>query len=265
MMWLALAVVAAIILAPLAHVLLRPPAIRERREADLALYRAQLAELDAQRAEGRLDEVAHRAATLEVQRRVLAAPDVKTAEPPRLLSRVLIASTLLLVPAFSVALYLYAGIPEMPSAPVAERREAEARDDALLDQLRARLQLADPASEMGRQGFIMLGTAERNRGRWAAAAEAWTRALEGGFDVELAGNLIEVEIERGEIESARRWLTRALAAQPRDPRLRFLAGLAEARAGRNEAARAFWRALLADAPADAPWREVVEARLRQLP
>ena len=50
-----------------------------------------------------------------------------------------------------------------------------------------------------------------------------------------------------------------------DPRLRFLLGLADARAGRNDAARTAWQALLADAPANAPWREVVEARLRALP
>jgi cytochrome c-type biogenesis protein CcmH len=52
--------------------------------------------------------------------------------------------------------------------------------------------------------------------------------------------------------------------QPQDARLRFLAGLAEARAGRNPTARAIWTQLLADAPADAPWRNIVEERLRGL-
>jgi cytochrome c-type biogenesis protein CcmH len=49
------------------------------------------------------------------------------------------------------------------------------------------------------------------------------------------------------------------------PRLRFLAGLAEARAGRPENARAAWRALLAEAPPDAPWRPIVELQLNALP
>ena len=57
----------------------------------------------------------------------------------------------------------------------------------------------------------------------------------------------------------------ALAGYLRPYRTRFLTGLAEARAGRNEIARSTWRALLADAPRDAPWRELVEDRLRRLP
>ncbi|MBY0338221.1 MAG: c-type cytochrome biogenesis protein CcmI [Acetobacteraceae bacterium] len=265
MMWLALAVVAALVLSPLAHVLLRPAAARGRAEADVALYQAQLAELDAQRDEGRLTEQAHRAATLEVQRRLLAAPPPTTAKPATPLTKAIIAATLLLVPAGAVSLYLTLGFPEMPSAGFTERREAQARDDELITTLRERLSRADPTTEVGRQGFILLGNAERSRGRWAEAAEAWTRALNGRFDAGLAADLAEIEIERGETDSARNWLTRALEAQPGDPRLRFLTGLAEARAGRNEIARSTWRALLADAPRDAPWRELVEDRLRRLP
>jgi cytochrome c-type biogenesis protein CcmH len=265
MTWLAFAVVAALVLAPLAHVLLRPAAPRGRAEADVALFKAQLAELDAQRDEGRLTEQAHRAATLEVQRRLLAAPPPAEAKPATPLTKAILALTLVLVPVGAVSLYLSLGYPDMPSAPLVERQEAQARDDQLIATLRERLSRADPSTEVGRQGFILLGNAERSRGRWAEAAQAWTTALNARFDATLAGDLAEVEIERGEVESARQWLTRALAAQPNDFRLRFLTGLVEARAGRNEIARSTWRALLADAPRDAPFRELVEERLRRLP
>ncbi len=265
MMWLSLSAVALTVLAPLAFALLRPASARGRAEADIALYRAQLAELDAQRGEGRLDEAAHRAATIEVQRRVLAAP--KPEEPPRpgRAAGLVAAATLALVPALGIPLYLWRGVPEMPSVTGEQRRAAQAADDALITQLRERIQRADPATEMGRQGWILLGNAERNRGRFREAAEAWERALGGRFDATLAAELAEMHIELRNTDRARELISRGLAQQPSSPQLRYLAGLAEARDGRNENARAAWRALLADAPRDAPWRAVVEGRLRALP
>ena len=66
MIWVLLTLVALAALLPLALAVLRPKAARGRREADMALYRAQLAELDREREAGRLDEAAHRAARVEV-------------------------------------------------------------------------------------------------------------------------------------------------------------------------------------------------------
>lgn len=263
MTWLVLAVAAALILSPLAWATLRPPRARSRGEADLALFHAQLAELDAQRAEGRLDEASHKAATLEVQRRLLAAP---TAQAPAVAASVspLLLAALILVPVAGVLLYLDRGVPGLPSATLSERRQADAADDAIITQLRQRLRNADPATESGRQGFILLGNAERVRGRLAEASAAYRRALDARFDLGLAIRLVEVDIERGEAESALAWIDRSIAAEP-DPRLRFLKGLALARAGRPEEARATWRALLEDAPADAPWRPAVEQSLSELP
>jgi cytochrome c-type biogenesis protein CcmH len=263
-MWLALALVAALVLAPVFHVLLRPAAPRDRAEADRALYAAQLAELEAQRAEGRLDDAAYRAAAVEVQRRLLAAPPVAPLRTPGRPAALLVFA-LVAVPSAAVGLYMWRGFPELPSATLQVRQALDSQEEDLIARLRERLQAADPSTELGRQGFILLGNAERNRGRWAEAVAAFERALAGRFDVELAGDVAEMEIERGETDSARRWIERGLAVQPDSPRLRFLSGLAEARAGRNEIARTTWRALLADAPRDAPWREIVEQRLRALP
>lgn len=262
-MWLALALVATLILSPLAYTVLRPPRPRGRGEADVALFHAQLAELETQRAEGRLDAAAFQAATVEVQRRLLAAP---APEQLTAVSRpsVMLLAALVLVPVAGVVVYVERGFPDMPSATLAIRQEADAQDEAMLAQLRARLATADPNTQVGRQGFILLGNAERNRGRLAEAAAAWERALGGGFDLGLAGDLAEIEIEINEPEKALRWIARGLAAQPQDARMRFLGGLAQARAGRHEVARAIWAQLLAEAPSDAPWRAIVEERLRGL-
>jgi len=262
-MWLALALVAALILSPVAYTLLRPPRGRGRGEADVALFHAQLAELDIQRTEGRLDEVAYKGATVEVQRRLLAAPAperLATANRPSLV----VLAALVLVPVGGVFLYMDRGYPDMPSATLAVRQAADAQDEAMLVTLRERLATADPSTQAGRQGFILLGNAERNRGRLAEASAAWERALSGGFDVGLATEVAELDIERNEPEAALRWINRALSMDPADARLRYLQGLAEARAGRDDAARQLWTTLLADAPAGAPWRSIVEERLRGL-
>jgi cytochrome c-type biogenesis protein CcmH len=266
MIWLMFLGLAALALAPLGWTLVRPAKLRGRQEADLALYRAQLAELDREAAIGRLLPEAHRAATLEVQRRLLAAPGAAAAEAPgggR--SAAFLAAVLFLAPAGGLGLYLWRGQPEIPAAPFVERAAAAARDDALLGQLRARLSQAPPTAEATRQGWILLGNAERGRGREAAAVEAWETALALRFEGPLAAELAELQIGRGAVEPAQRLLARALAEAPREPRLRYLSGLAEAEAGRPANARSTWRALLEEAPADAPWRATVERRLRELP
>lgn len=263
MIWLLLCGFAALALAPLGYAILRPAKARGRAESDLALYRAQLAELDREREAGRLDPGAHAAATLEIQRRMLAAPK-EDAPAASARSGAVLAALLFILPAAGLGLYLVRGVPDMPAAPLSERREQAEAEEQLLNALRARLALADPASDTARQGQILLGNAERNRGRNAEAAAAWHAALNIRFDPQLAGDLAELEIERGETAAAATLLARALGSAPGDPRLRFLTGLAEARAGRAANARGVWQALLADAPRDAPWRAVVERQLQAL-
>lgn len=262
--WLLVGAVALAAMLPLGIALLRPPRARGRAESDLALYRAQLAELDQERAAGRLDGPQHAAATLEIQRRILAAPKDDAGEA-RLRGAGLLGAALFLIPAAAIGLYLLRGIPEMPSAPYDLRRQQMEAEEQLLRQLRDRIAQLPPGSEPARQGLLLLGNAERNRGRDEAAAEAWTRALAIRFDGQLAGDLAELLIERGTHAEAAPLLERALAQSPGDPRLRFLIGLAEARAGRAANARSVWQALLADAPRDAPWRAVVERQLQALP
>lgn len=262
--WLLVGAIALAAMLPLAVALLRPARARGRAEADLALYRAQLAELDREREAGRLDATQHAAARLEIQRRILAAPPEEEARASTQ-ARGVIAASIFLIPAAAIGLYLLRGIPEMPSAPYDIRRQQMEAEDQLLRALRERIAQVDPNSDTARQGLVLLGNAERNRGRAEQAIEAWDRALAIRFEPQLAGDLAELRIEQGQNAEAAALLGRALAAAPNDPRLRFLTGLAEARAGRAANARRVWESLLADAPADAPWRAVVERQLQSLP
>lgn len=264
-LWLPPVLLALAVLLPLAWALLRPGRARGRREADVALYRAQLEELDRERDAGRLDEAGHRAARIEVQRRLIAAADQAEPETAARRDRGLVLPLVPLIALSALGLYLLHGSPGMPSAPYTLRAEVQQREDRLLATLRERLAAVDPRSEQARQGWVLLGNAESARGRAAGAIDAWQRAQEVRFEPGLAASIAEAEIGRGAPDAARPWIARGLAEAPGDPRLRFMAGAAEAAAGRPDAARTLWRALLADSPADAPWRPLVERQIANLP
>src|SRR5690349_5329016 len=129
MIWLALLALVLAAMTPLALTLRRgEAAARGRREAAIALHRAQLAELERDLAEGRIAPAEHASAVLEVQRRLLAAaqreetPDWRGSRQPLLVA-------LLLVPLIAFGLYVTGGSPFLPAAPLAERiarAEAEA-------------------------------------------------------------------------------------------------------------------------------------------
>lgn len=245
MIWLALLLLGAIAVAPLAWSLRRTARAVGRREADIALHRAQLAELDRDRAEGRIAPREHAAAVLEVQRRLLAAAepvreqsagDLATATKRERRSRTPLLAILLLIPVAALLLYLPGGHPDLPGQPLAARmanaEQRMRRASALIDELRQRLASLDPHSERAREGFVLLGNFEDARGNLPGAAEAWRKALDARFDPTLAAQTAEA-------------ITRVQGSVT------------------PEAAALFRRAL-AEAPADAPWRAIATQRLAEV-
>ena len=235
MIWLAIVLLAAITLAPLALSLRRTAAARGRQEAAVALHRAQLAELDRDLADGRIAAAEHANAVLEVQRRLLvAAGGAETAS--RSSSRGPVLFALVMVPLGGLVLYLMGGSPELPAVPLADRiaaaREREAREAALIGQLRQRLSQIDPHSEQARQGYILLGNAEASRGRLQEAADAWRTALAARFDPTIAAEAAEA--------------------------------LTEAHGRVDDEAASLFRRAIAESPADAPWRPMAQKRLSEM-
>jgi cytochrome c-type biogenesis protein CcmH len=234
MIWLAMVLLAAIALAPLALSLRRAAAARSRREAAVALHRAQLAELDRDLAEARIAAAEHASAVLEVQRRLLAAAG-SAETTPLASSRGPVLAALVLVPLVALVLYLLGGSPGLPSVPFAERMAAErarqAQAASLIEQLRQRLSELDPHTEQARQGYILLGNAEATRGRLQEAADAWGVALAARFDPTIAAEAAEA--------------------------------LTEAHGHVTVDAEAVFRRALAEAPSDAPWRPMAQNRLSE--
>jgi cytochrome c-type biogenesis protein CcmH len=146
-----------------------------------------------------------------------------------------VLAALLLVPLGALALYLLGGSPELPAVPLADRvaaaREREAREQALIAQLRQRLGEIDPHTEQARQGYILLGNAEASRGRLPEAADAWRTALAARFDPTIATEAAEA--------------------------------ITEAQGRVTDEAAALFRRALAEAPGDAPWRPMAQKRLSE--
>ncbi len=238
MIWLAVAaaVLALCTLAPAGWALRRRVRVRGRTEASVALYRAQIGELNRDLAEQRIGAADHATAMLELQRRLLAASE-GTDGPGQTPDRGPLLLGLVLVPMIAVALYLVGGRPEMPGAPLASRITAAdkrmAETEQAVSQLREVLATMDPTSKQALQGEMMLGNAEASQGHFGEAAEAWRKVLTQQFDPTLAAMVADATSR------------------------------AEGRI--SPASAALYRQALAAAPADAPWRSEIEQRLANVP
>ena len=231
----AIVVLALVALAPLAIALGGRGTARGRRESALRIQRAQLAELDRDLAAGRIAAAEHASATLEIQRRLLAAAELAEPEARRG-STVPLVAALVVVPVLAGGLYWASqGHPSMPAAPFAERVADEAKDsreaETLIAKLRARLAAMDQKSEVARQGYLLLGNAEDSLGHLQKAAEAWHKALSIRFDPGLGALTAEAQTRlEGKV---------------------------------SDESQALFRRALAEAPADAPWRSIAEQRLTE--
>ncbi len=179
------------------------------------------------------------------------------------------------VPVAALALYAVLGSPEVPDLPLAGRKTAEPEVAHSQEQVDFRKMVAGLADRLEKQpndeeGWTMLARSYRALGEWAAASNALSRviALKGerttaGDWAELSDLLIAVRqglVDDQALDAAQR----SLKLDPTVAKSRHFVALAAAQRGRYEEAIELWRALLADAPADATWREPVAEQLGQV-
>ena len=102
-----------------------------RRDYDLRVYRAQLAELARERERGLLGEREAEAARLEMERRMLAAdaadPEPRERPATRGRHRAIAMALLLGLPVLAGGLYAHLGSPYQPGAPFAGRADERAQ------------------------------------------------------------------------------------------------------------------------------------------
>lgn len=240
--------------------------------SDVAVYQDQLAEIERDRAAGRIADAEAEAARVEVSRRLLAAADKATAQRsvpagPAWRRRSATIAVVTLLPFCALGLYLALGSPQLPGEPLAARLQEPPEHRslaALVGQVEAHL-ARNP--EDGR-GWEVLGPVYMRMGRFDEAVKARRNALRllgpsAAREADL-GEALVAEANGIVTEDAKASFERARALDGSDVRARFFIGVAAEQDGRRDEAAAIWRDLIAKAPAGAPWIDYVQHSLARL-
>ncbi len=169
-----------------------------------------------------------------------------------------------------VSLYAYMGSPTMPSASSQQaaqtntgdgREASEAQVQDLITKLQARL----ATSPKDAAGWRLLGWALFNTSKFQEAVDAYGKAVALEPDnTEFKSMLAEAVVQSAQgvvTPQAQDLIAQVLAKTPDDQRARFYDAMAHEQSGDQQGALDRWSKLLADAPADARWRDNVKARI----
>lgn len=239
-----------------------------------SFYGQRLAEIDRDVGAGHINAIEADAARAEAARRLLRESRVASAgladgESEYALRRRRAASAIALsgIPLMTLAIYGALGSPDKPSLPVAERRAQPVEQGSPAD-LVARMERHLVANPDDGSGWELLAPVYLRLGRAGDSVKAWANVLRlrGETPARLAGyGEALVASSQGVVEAfARELFERAAKGDGNAPMPKFYLAVARAQDGDIEGARKVFEALLHDAPADAPWRRAVEARLAGL-
>lgn len=273
-LWISFAVLTAAVVA----FLLRPlrgggEASVGAASADLAVYRDQLQEIEAERERGLLTADEFEGARTEIARRLIkraedgdaageatASPPVQSGGAVRGLAYVIGG----LVPVLAVALYLKAGSPNLTSQPFLAR-QAGPIEQAPIVQVIARIEERLRAVPDDGQGWDVIAPVYLRLGRYGDAAHAYAEAarLLGETPKRLVGfGEATLMINNGVVTDAVRGASeRILQLEPGRVEARIWLILAMEQDGNLDGAVKAYRALLDSAPGDAPWRQAVTERI----
>jgi len=245
----------------------------KRGGSDIAVYRDQLDEIARDRAAGLIGEAEAEAAKVEVSRRLIAAADAAEAEKgtsagsPLWRRRLTAIAGLVLVPVGATALYLMLGSPQMPGEPLEARLRA-IHDDHSIAGLVAQVEAHLARNPNDARGYAVLAPVYLQLGRFEDAVNARRKVLA------LSGESADRQADLGEAlmaaangivtAEAKSAFERALALDAKDFKARFFVGMAAEQDGDTAKAAAIWRAMLNDAPPDAPWIATVRQALGEI-
>lgn len=238
-------------------------------EADLAVYRDQLAEIDRDRAAGLIGPGESEAARNEIARRMLRAADREAgaARPSDNRRRAAAVLALVGVPLLAGMLYFRLGSPDYEGQPLAARLDArpDAADVAIL--VRKVESHLESNPDDGR-GHEVIAPVYFRLGRYDDAARAWSNAIRllgdsaarqsglGEALVAAAGGVVTADAGAA--------FEKAVALDSKAVRARYYLGLAAEQDGRKDEAAAIWGKLAAEAPPDAPWLPTVRDALARV-
>lgn len=242
---------------------------RDDSNADLAFFEAQIAEIERDRSEGRLDPDDAEAARAEAARRLL-----RVGSGPRPQARVSRKATLIaaigaiaFIPALALSLYFRLGANDLPDMPLAARLDAKPETTDLAGAVaRIERHLRDHPDD-GR-GWEVVAPYFLRTGRGEEAIHAYSEALRllGGTAERYAalGEARMIVANGKATPEAVRDFEAATARDPANVMARYYLAIATAQSGNKDKAIGLFENLVASAPTDAPWLGAVRAQLAVL-
>lgn len=243
--------------------------------SEVVVYKDQLQEIERDRAAGLIGAAEAEAARLEVSRRLLAAADMQSAQasapasPPQVRRhrRAAALGVLIVLSVLPIGLYLALGSPNIPGQPAYARANLPPGHEsiaALIGQVEERL----ARNPNDGAGWEVIAPVYMQLGRFDDAVMARRKALAlngetAARDADLGEALVAAA--NGVVtDEAKRSFQNAVGRDPQNAKARFFLGLADEQDGNRDAAAAKWRAMLKDAPADAPWLGLVRTSLARV-
>lgn len=248
----------------------RGEAVREGSDANV--YRDQLEEVSRDADAGLIGRPEADAARVEISRRLLASADANVLRPAPALShtgwrRAVAVLALVALPLLALGVYARLGSPGLGDVPLAQRVAAPSSAQPM-DVLVAKVEAHLEKNPTDGRGWAVLAPVLAKLGRFEDSVRAYRNAL--SYDADTAerradlGEAIAAGAGGVVTAEAIAEFERAVALDPNEVKGRFFLGLAAEQDGRATDAAAIWRDMLAKAPADAPWRPLLQTSLARV-
>lgn len=248
-------------------------ALNEQQEANLAILRNQLAELESEQQQGEMKPEDFQQAREELQRRILeesANADTAAATPGDNRPSKPLAIALLLLLAISGSLgYAYLGNPialdpEKIQAQQGGPAMTPEQIEAMVANLAARME-ENPDDE---QGWVMLARSYKVMGRLEEAAKAYARAEKlVATDAALLTDYAEtlaMSSGKGLKGKPAQLVEQALKLDPEHGHALFLAGAAALEAGNRKKAADYWEKVLPQVEPGSELHQLLSANIAQI-
>lgn len=239
----------------------------ERKAANLAIFRDQLAELEREKAEGSLAEADFEPARREIQRRLLEevdlpGPDASAQSPSR---KTAIALAVLL-PLLGLLGYGVLGNPRAldPAQTATPPKMTQEQIEGMVAKLAERMK----SNPDDMDGWLMLARSYKSMGRYAESAEAFAKAekrVENEPDLLAAyAETLAMAGGRGLAGKPLQLVERALKLNPSHGHSLFLAGAAAMESGDAKKGIAYWEALLPQVEPGSEIDQMLRSRIEQM-
>ncbi len=268
-LWILFAVLAAAVVWAVTRPLLaQAPDAPAPDDNEIAVYRDQLAEIEAERAQGLLGGAEAEGARIELARRLIRRaedqqrPADAAANPGGRLRHAAIYAAAAL-PVLGIAIYLSLGSPDLPSRPYAARLDTPIEQATAAD-LVARVEAHLREHPEDGRGWDVLAPVYMRMGDLAQSADAFARAMRllGESPKRLAGfaraNILQ---QNGVVtEPARVAYEKLLKLEPQSIEAQAWLAIAREQDGDLKGAEAEYRRLLPGS--EDPWKGLLTARLQ---